>query len=253
MNVPWAYTLPLVSPRGTPGVIGRIRRVVAGGASGLATAVRARPLIFAAAAVSVVLLDIGLPPLVLSLARKAVDYFTFNAWLSRLPEFLADPKVPWRQKLEFIPNLALFWFSSDSPYGGTEWGFAVTVADLARFIAMGLLFGAYFALWSYGRAHLGGGWRAATTRDGGVAAALATVVGFSTGPCSVMGCGAPVMPVLGLAFAGLSSTTIAWMSELSSVATTAVFATMIAGVCYLAWRVREFSAMATSVVVQPER
>src|SRR5262249_1099336 len=121
-----------------------------------------------------------------------------------------------------------------------------------RFIAMGLLFGAYFALWSYGRAQVGG-WRAKTTRNGGVAATLATVVGFSTGPCSVMGCGAPVMPVLGLASAGLSSTTIAWMSELSSVATIAVFATMIAGVVYLAWRVRELTAMASSAMVQQER
>jgi len=242
-----------VSERGTS-VVTHLRGAIAAGARGLATAVSARPLTFAAAAVGVVVLDIGLPPLVLSLARKPVDYFTFNAWLSRLPEFLADAKVPWSRKLQFLPNLALFWFTSDSPYGGTEWGFAVTVADVARFIAMGLLFGAYFSLWSYGRARLGGGgWRASTTRDGGVAAAFATVVGFSTGPCSVMGCGAPVMPVLGLAFAGLSSTTIAWMSELSSVATVVVFATMIAGVGYLAWRVGELTAMASSVLVQQQR
>src|SRR5262249_27687707 len=228
-----AYTFGVANQREASGVITRIRRALGGGAHGLVAAVSARPVTFVAAAVSVVVHDIGLPPLVVSLARKPVDYFTFNAWLSRLPEFLADVTVPLGRKLEFLPNLALFWFTSDSPYGGTEWGFAVTVADLARFIAMGLLFGAYFALWSYGRAHVGGR-RAKTTRSGGVAAALATVVGFSTGPCSVMGCGAPVMPVLGLAFAGLSSTTIAWMSELSSVATIAVFATMIAGVVYLA-------------------
>jgi hypothetical protein len=52
-----------------------------------------------------------------------------------------------------------------------------------------------------------------------------------------MGCGAPVLPVVGLAFAGLSSTTLKWMSELSTVATAAVLIGMGAGVLYLAWRV----------------
>ena len=52
-----------------------------------------------------------------------------------------------------------------------------------------------------------------------------------------MGCGAPVLPVVGLVFTGLSSTTLKWMSELSTVATAAVLIGMGAGVLYLAWRV----------------
>jgi hypothetical protein len=52
----------------------------------------------------------------------------------------------------------------------------------------------------------------------------------------VTGCGAPVLPVLGLAFAGLSSSTIKWMSEMSTVAATIVLAGAAAGVVYLGWR-----------------
>jgi hypothetical protein len=52
-----------------------------------------------------------------------------------------------------------------------------------------------------------------------------------------MGCGAPVLPVVGLAFAGLSSVTIKWLSGLSTVATAAVFAGMSFGVLYYGWRV----------------
>jgi hypothetical protein len=43
--------------------------------------------------------------------------------------------------------------------------------------------------------------------------------------------------VVGLAFAGLTSTTLTWLSDLSTVATAAVLVGMGAGVLYLAWRV----------------
>jgi hypothetical protein len=51
-----------------------------------------------------------------------------------------------------------------------------------------------------------------------------------------MGCGAPVLPVIGLAFAGLSSTTIKWMSELSTIGTAAVFIGLVSAVCWLGYR-----------------
>ena len=52
-----------------------------------------------------------------------------------------------------------------------------------------------------------------------------------------MGCGAPVIPVVGLAFVGLSSGTLKWLSELSTVGTAVVLAGMALGVLYLGWRV----------------
>ena len=51
------------------------------------------------------------------------------------------------------------------------------------------------------------------------------------------GCGAPVIPVLGLAFAGLSSGTIKWMAQMSTIAATTVLAGVAVGVAYLGWRV----------------
>jgi hypothetical protein len=52
----------------------------------------------------------------------------------------------------------------------------------------------------------------------------------------VMGCGAPVLPVIGLAFVGLSSGTLALLAELSRLATTLVFIAVALGVVYLGWR-----------------
>jgi hypothetical protein len=199
---------------------------------GVVTAIRTRPLLFGATAASVVALNVVLPVLALSVARARCDYVTMNPWLRRFPEYLASTTIPLHRKAEFIPNLALFWFSADGPYG-VDWGFAVTVADLARFVLMGLLFGAYVALWVHGRDRLAlRGWTTRMSR-GGVMAVVTSVVGFSTGPCSVMGCGAPVMPVLGLMFTGLSSGTIKLLGHLSGVATAAVFVAVTLAVAWL--------------------
>jgi len=70
-----------------------------------------------------------------------------------------------------------------------------------------------------------------------VAGAVVGVLGLSTGPCSVVGCGAPVLPVIGLAFAGLSSGTLALLSALSRVAISVVLVALAAGVAFLGWRV----------------
>ncbi len=202
---------------------------------GIGRAIKARLKVFAAVALGVFLLDLFLPPLVLSLVRKPWDYFTFNPWLKRLPEYLASATVPLEKKLEFLPNLALFWFTADGPFV-PEWGFAVTVSDVFRFVFMSVLLGAYFALWFYRRQSMAqSGWGARTSRQGGVFGAFVSTLGLSTGPCTVTGCGAPVMPVLGLAFAGLSSGTIALLSEASKVATWILLTVMTLGVAYLGW------------------
>jgi hypothetical protein len=193
------------------------------------------PGVFAAVAAAVILLNVALPPVVLSLARKPVDYFTVNPWLKQLPAYVASGEVPLATKLEKLPALALFWFSADSPYGGVDWGFAVDVTDAIRLLVLGLLFGTYFALWTERRGRATGRPPPVAAGRGGVAGALVGVVGFSTGPCSVMGCGAPVIPVVGLAFAGLSSGTLALLAGLSRVATVAVLLMLAAGISYLAW------------------
>src|SRR5262245_55072959 len=115
---------------------------------GVLTGIRARLGVFVGVAAGVFALDILVPPLVLSLARKPVDFFTFNPWLKRLPEYLAAPVPPLGEKLVRLWDIALFWFSADGIFGA-EWGFAVTVADLARFLLMALIVAAYFALWAY--------------------------------------------------------------------------------------------------------
>jgi hypothetical protein len=204
---------------------------------GIRVAVRSRWKIFAGVALAIFLLDVFLPPLLLSVVRKPVSSFTFNPWLSNLPDFVTSTQVPLSRKIEFLPNLALFWFISTGAIE-PEWGFAVTVTDVFRFIVMSLLFGAYFALWFYRRdTPVARGWGVSTTKRGGVLGALTTTLGLSTGPCTVTGCGAPVIPVLGLGFAGLSSGTIKWMAQMSTIAAPTVLAGVAVGVAYLGWRV----------------
>jgi len=205
---------------------------------GIATGLRARLGVFLAVVAGVLALEVLLPPAVLSAARRPLDYFTFNPWLPELPRFLSASDIAWQRKLEFLPNLALFWFSADSPYGGTDWGFAVTVSDLARFVLMSLLFAAYFALLAHCWERTGTALRnPGLGRQGGALGVLTSVLGFSTGGCTVVGCGAPVIPVVGLAFVGLSSGTLAMLAELSRVATAFVVIAVALGVVYLGWRV----------------
>jgi hypothetical protein len=209
-----------------------MRRVL----SGLRAAIRARPWTFLGVAAAVVALNVLLPPLVLSLSRERVDYFTFNPWLKRLPEFLASGAVPLQKKLDFLPGMALFSFSADGIFG-PDWGFTIDVTDVVRIVGTGLLVGAYFVLWLHRRDRFASAGRGARlARQGGVAGALTTVLGLSTGPCSVVGCGAPVIPVMGLAFTGLTSTTLTLLARVSRVATTLVLVGLTVGVLYLAWR-----------------
>ena len=203
---------------------------------GIAAAIHARPRVFMAVGLGVFVSDVFLPPLFLSLARKPWDYFAFNPWLSKLPEYLASSDVSLQSKLEFLPSLALFWFSANDRIGFVEWGFAVDVGDLLRFVFTSFIAAAYFALWFYHRDQaLRCGWTGKNSRRVGIAGALMSIVGLSTGPCSVMGCGAPVLPVIGLAFVGLSSGTLKLLAELSKFSTAVVLAAMTFGVAYFGW------------------
>ena len=122
-----------------------------------------------------------LPPLLLAVTRKPWTYFTFNPWLAQLPSYLSSG-APVEQKLDFLSRVAVFWFSADGAYGFPEWGFAVDAMDLVRFLAMSLLVAAYFALVLHGRDQ--GrlmGWRAGTSRAGGIAGAFAGSSGSRRG------------------------------------------------------------------------
>jgi hypothetical protein len=203
---------------------------------GIGAAVRARPVATLGAAVGVFALHALLPPLLLAVTRKPWTYFTFNPWLAQLPKYLSS-SAPLEQKIDFLSRVAIFWFSADGAYGFPEWGFAVDAMDLARFLAMSLLLGAYFAL-VLDRRNPGrmGGWRGGTSRAGGIVGALAGVVGLSTGPCSVVGCGAPVLPVVGLAFAGLSSGTLALLSSAARILSAVVLVALTLVVAWLGWQ-----------------
>lgn len=204
---------------------------------GVWTALAAHPGVFASVTLAVAALNVIAPVAILSAVRKPLDYYTFNPWLKRLPEWLASDEATFGEKLAKLPELALFWFSAGSSYGGAEWGFAVDVADLGRILLISALFGLYFALWRR--------YRNLTPRNvkalhrGGLAGAAATMFGISTGACSVTGCGAPVLPVLGLAFVGLESGTLHFLAQSSRVATLALFAVLILAVGYLGWRVKK--------------
>jgi hypothetical protein len=195
----------------------------------------AHPALFAAVTLGVATLNVVAPVVVLSAVRKPLDYYTINPWLRRLPEYLASDDTAWGEKLSKLSDLALFWFSAGSSYGGAEWGFAVDVKDAARILLISALFGLYFALWRRYRDLKAESLDA--LRRGGVAGAAATLVGVSTGACSVTGCGAPVLPVLALAFVGLESGTLHFLAQASRFATLAVFAAVLAAVAYLAWKV----------------
>jgi hypothetical protein len=112
----------------------------------------------------------------------------------------------------------------------------VDSADLLRMAVTGMLVGAYFCLLldlRRGRRLRMAGPTA--HRAGGTLGALVGVLGLSTGPCSVVGCGAPVLPVVGLAFSGLSSGTLALLSGLSRVMAVVVTGALTLGVIHLAW------------------
>jgi len=189
----------------------------------ITTAVRERKKVFIIVATLVLLLDILVPPIILSVVRKPADFLWVNPYLSRLPEYLLSDESLSR-KAGFIMGMAILVFSASHPFG-TEWGFFVTTADILRFSLMGLILGAYFSVWSYARSLLGGGMRSKEA-GGGVGGMLLSGIGLSTGPCSVVGCGAPVIPAIALAFTGLSTGSLLTLGQASQMLTVALLAVM---------------------------
>ncbi len=202
-------------------------------------AIRVRPKVFVGVAAAVFLLNLFLPVLVLSVVRKPWDHFSFNPWLDQLPKWLVSPEATIGRKLEFLSKLSLFWFIASSQYDAAEWGFTVGVNDVVRWLFIASMFGAYFALWFYARGQLirrGRGW--SSGGRGGSAGVLLSTLGLSTAPCSVIGCGLPVLPVLGLGLHGLTSGALAGLATLSRVANDVVLVGISAMVLVLGWLVK---------------
>ncbi len=209
-----------------------------GGALGATwRAVRARPGLFLGIAAAVFLLDLFLPLAVLSVFRKPWDHFSFNPWLVHAPAWALSPHETLARKWEFLSDVSLFWFIASSPYDAAEWGFSAGVRDLARWLYMGALFGAYFTLLLYARRTIaaGGTWR--RSGRGGVAGVAFSTLGLATSPCSVAGCGLPVLPVMGLAVQGATSGTLAALTTFSHLATLVVLVGMTLAVVALGWAV----------------
>jgi hypothetical protein len=203
---------------------------------GIRTALRGRAKIVWGVTGAVAAFNLVAPVAILSFARRMPDFFTFNPWLPRLPEYLASSE-PLARKWSFLSNMAIAWVSADNKVEGIDWGFIVDVPTLARIVLTSLVFGAYFALWSYRRSEgeaCGLGARAA--RPAGVAGAMTSIFGLTTGPCTLAGCGVPVLPVVGLAFTGLSSGTLTLFSNLSRVSIAVVLGAMFLAVLWLGWR-----------------
>ena len=204
---------------------------------GISAAVRARAGLVLGVAAAVGAFNLLAPVAILSLVRRPPDFFTFNPWLPRLPEYLGSDQ-PLSDKLSFLSNMAIAWVSADDK-GGQEvdWGFVVDVPTLGRILLTSLIFGAFFALWSYRRREgqaCGIAFKAA--RPAGVAGAVTSVLGLTTGPCTLAGCGVPVLPVVGLAFSGLSSGTLSLFSTLSRISIAVVLGAMALAVLWLGWR-----------------
>jgi hypothetical protein len=203
---------------------------------GIAAALRSRSKIVWGVTAAVAIFNLVAPVVILSVARRPMDFFTFNPWLSRLPDYLAS-EVALSKKLSFLSNMAIAWVSADNGGEGIDWGFIVDVPTLVRIVLTSLVFGAFFALWSYRRRQgeaCGIGFKAA--RPAGVAGAMTSVFGLTAGPCTLAGCGVPVLPVVGLVFTGLSSGTLTLFATLSRISIAVVLSVMSLAVIWLGWR-----------------
>lgn len=207
----------------------RIVEAIARTGRGIFAALRARFGLALAVAAAVFAFNLVAPVALLSIARKPVDFFTFNPWLRRLPDYLVSPE-PLAAKLAVLFRLTIAWASADAP-DGLAWGFIVDVATLLRILCTSFVFGTYFALWSYRRQNAG-----SAARPAGVVGAATSVFGLTTCPCALAGCGAPILPVLSLAFSGLSSGALLVFAAFSRIGIAVLLAAMVTAILWFGWR-----------------
>jgi hypothetical protein len=203
---------------------------------GIWAALRARPKILLVATAAVAVFNFAAPVAILSIAKRPPNFATFNPWLPRLPQYLASDDVPWSKKVAFVSDMAIGWISADD---GTEvdWGVVLDVPTLGRILLTSLVFGTYFAVWSYRkRVQQACGVGAKAARPAGIAGAVTSVFGLTTGPCTLAGCGVPVLPIVGVAFTGLSSAQMTLLTTLSRVSYAIVLGAMAIAVLWLGYR-----------------
>src|SRR5438874_7706304 len=128
--------------------IASVSTAIAHARRGISAAVRSRSRLMLAVAAAVAAFNLIAPVAVLSLARKPVDFFTFNPWLRRLPDYLLSSESL-ATKLSFLSHLTIAWISAEGAADGVEWAFILDVPTVARIVCTSLVFGGYFALWSY--------------------------------------------------------------------------------------------------------
>src|SRR2546427_13107202 len=110
------------------------------------TALAAHPIVFASVTLAVAALNVVAPVAILSAVRKPLDFYTFNPWLKRLPEYVASDNAPLVEKLARLPDLALSWVSPGITYAGAEWGLPVDGTDVGRIVLVSALLGLYLPL-----------------------------------------------------------------------------------------------------------
>jgi hypothetical protein len=194
---------------------------------GILTAVRAHKAIASCAALLIAAFNLLAPILILSVARKPADFFTFNPWLPRLPGYLMLPGSL-AEKVAFLAELKVAWVSADGP-DGPVWAFILDVPTLARIACFAVLFGAFFALWAHHRK---------TTSRAGIFAAATSVLGLTTCPCS-MASGAPVLPLIALAFTSVSAGTLALFAAVSRISIALVVGVLTISIVWLGLRAGE--------------
>src|SRR5256885_15590818 len=83
-------------------------------------AIRRRAVVFDLVVAAIAALNLVLPPLVLSVARKPYDYFSINPWLRNLPSWLASGEATASRKVDFVWNVAVVGVGA--PRGGDAGG-----------------------------------------------------------------------------------------------------------------------------------
>src|SRR5436309_14822547 len=110
-------------------------------------AIRRRAVVFVLVVAAIAALNLVLPPLVLSVARKPYDYFSINPWLHNLPSWLAYGEATASRKVDVVWNVAVLWIVASGEYDAAGWGCSVTVAGGARWHLLGVILRDSVSMW----------------------------------------------------------------------------------------------------------